>query len=266
MKKKGRKILIIILISIFMVEIGISVFVLLSKENNKSLTSEKNSSKKNITNISEKSEISDKNINEVNNTQKEESKNIDVTDNKQNTKETTNTKSNKNNNINDKANNNASNENKVITNKKDSKSTISATKEYYCSYGYTLNDNKCEYSISDEALVKYVCDSGVVDGSKCIVNTTIQIRYTSVAEEICANYYGSGYWSRCVCNKSGGTLQSDGKCYQNTTIKKDASIEYYCPSGFELNGNKCNKHYETDALFKYTCPEGYTLNNTKCEK
>ena len=54
--------------------------------------------------------------------------------------------------------------------------------------------------------------------------------------------------------------------------KKDVKTTYSCPSGYTLNGTKCNKvtissiNATANKKTTYSCPSGYTLNGTKCSK
>ena len=54
--------------------------------------------------------------------------------------------------------------------------------------------------------------------------------------------------------------------------KKDVKTTYSCPSGYTLNGTKCNKvtissiNATANKKTTYSCPSGYTLNGTKCNK
>ncbi|MDY3948811.1 MAG: hypothetical protein SOZ04_05630, partial [Bacilli bacterium] len=67
--------------------------------------------------------------------------------------------------------------------------------------------------------------------------------------------------------KDGGTYNyTNNKCYKTVSVQKNANIEYYCTNDTTLNGNKCQKYYETDAPYTLTCPKGYTLNGNYCEK
>lgn len=145
---------------------------------------------------------------------------------------------------------------------------IEATKEYYCTNGYTLNGTTCEYKFSGDALQRYYCESGELSGTKCTgyVNAVFTA-YTSGVREQCQSLYGSGKYNQCLCNKSGGTYDSNkDTCYKVKEVSSNAKLEYYCTGDLTLEGDKCVKYYSLDAFYKYTCPDGYTLYVNKCRK
>lgn len=166
----------------------------------------------------------------------------------------------------DKKNSKRENESKNVNNNT-KKEIIQATKEYYCPQNYVLNENKCVYKITSSVLSRYKCDSGTLNGSKCITTSNTIITYSNYGSqaEACQSLYGSGQWDNCMCSKYGGTLQNQN-CYKTNSIVKDATLEYYCPQNYNLEENNCVAYIENDAVLNYTCPQGYILNGTNCEK
>lgn len=150
---------------------------------------------------------------------------------------------------------------------------IDATKEYYCIGNFQLIGTKCVSKISVDALSKYVCDEGELQGTSCIISgkTVVYVNQYAGYYEAC---YSKGLRDynlyQCACSSQGGYTQkisdTEYKCYKNGTTTKNARLEYYCTSGTTLVGNKCEKEYSTDAPFKLTCPNGYKLNGIYCEK
>lgn len=47
-------------------------------------------------------------------------------------------------------------------------------------------------------------------------------------------------------------------------VSIEATKEYYCPLGYELNGTSCKNEVETDALIYYVCDEGMPLVTGEC--
>lgn len=147
------------------------------------------------------------------------------------------------------------------------KETIPATKEYYCTNGFTLSGTHCVKIFSADAISGYSCDVGTLRGNECEITNTISIsNYSSYSREVCQTYYGSGHYESCLCRENGGTYESGKGCYKMTTTRKPATLTYYCTEGLELRGTKCEKDYVTDALLKYTCPSGYTSYGYDCVK
>ena len=289
MKKKTKKIAILFSILVIL----ITGFLLIDNSSKKSSVFHSNSTKENSDHKEDKEQTEDYNI-ENNNDEKnvENGTNEDKIDNYKNSTQVDNndhsdSDSNKNNNSNNtnitqnsdtKNNSNVSNssnnnndnsslntsDSPVANNKA---TVISATKEYYCDNGYSLNGMKCTKTISNQALTRYVCSSGTLDGTKCISTSNVVFTtFTSSAKELCANLYGSGSYTSCLCSKSGGTMGNENKCYKQTTVSTTATLQYYCPSDYALSGTNCIKTYETNALFKYTCPSEYSLVGTNCIK
>lgn len=157
--------------------------------------------------------------------------------------------------------------------KEPEKIVINANKEYYCIDDFILNGTKCTYKLSSPALSKFICNSGTLNGSVC--ETKVKIPKVNQALNACSRLglSGSGSCHQVGCNNINGIYSKTDDdnntlywCYIWDTSKTDAKTEFYCPSGYTLEGENCTKYYETDAPFNLTCPTGYTLNGINCEK
>ena len=113
--------------------------------------------------------------------------------------------------------------------------------------------------------VSYNCDKypgyTLID-NKCVKETT-----TKDVKDATPSKYSYN------CDKYPGYSVVGDKCVKETKVKEvvDAiqnKITYSCPSGYSLNGTKCERMVsKTDTKDgSYSCPSGYTLNGTKCSK
>ena len=113
--------------------------------------------------------------------------------------------------------------------------------------------------------VSYNCNkySGyTLVGDKCVKETTTKDTKDATPSKYSYN-----------CDKYPGYSVVGDKCVKETKVKEtiDADknpVTYSCPSGYTLNGKKCERTVtKTDTKDgSYSCPEGYTRNGTKCTK
>ena len=118
---------------------------------------------------------------------------------------------------------------------------------------------------SATANVTYNCDKYpgyTLEGNKCVKKTT-----TKDVKDATPSKYSYN------CDKYPGYSVVGDKCVKETKVKEviDATknpITYSCPSGYTLNGTKCEKYVtKTDTKNgTYVCPSDYTLSGTKCVK
>ena len=159
---------------------------------------------------------------------------------------------------------------KVETQTKNVIDTKEATKSattYNCNNytGYTLVGDKCvketvTKDVKDATPSKYSynCDKYPgysVVGTKCV-------KEEKKKEVINADKNPTTYYC-----PSGYSLNGT-KCERMVSKTDKANGSYVCASGYTLSGTKCNKtitNTET-ANGSYTCPSGYTLSGTKCNK
>lgn len=268
-------IIIIIVVSILAITTAISSYVFLNKsvENKKAVdTNDKGTNettKDKEKNIENKNENQESTLLEEERELKTNTNTNTSTNNNANTNTNTNNKNERNENqeVSHEKETKNQNENNSNQEKKNTEERIEASKVYYCSSPYILENNKCVYSLKSEALIKYFCTEGNQNGTQCEITSTVEYipnKY-GVAAELCAQYNGSGYYNTCLCTNDGGTFRNN-KCYKTVRTTKNATIDYYCPDSFNLIGQQCIKYFETDAPFKLDCPNGYKLNGNYCVK
>lgn len=194
--------------------------------------------------------------------------------NDSNSNNSNNTNQNNNNNINiNQDNNNNNNNNSNNTNKNN---TISATKNYYCSGGYSLSGTKCTYDFVMDPLITYSCSNGSQVGNECIITTKKTHAVVMVCAGINANQNINIINEYCAMHglpknirscKTGYTYNTrDNICELTTNQRIAAKQNLSCPDEYKLKNNKCVKTVSTDALYKYECPDGYLQIGDKCEK
>lgn len=174
---------------------------------------------------------------------------------------TTNNNSSSNNNSNSNnnnisSNNNASNNNNNNSNTS-SKITIDATENKNCPSGYTYQngsiyaDAPCKKTDIIYGTLTYSCS-----GSMVLVGDKCEMTYTSTPYN--GKCYGTGYvLNGDICEKK---------------EQFDAMISgLQCPAGYSkyVSDKKDIRCYKTEYVkqnITYSCPSGYTLNGNKCEK
>ena len=113
--------------------------------------------------------------------------------------------------------------------------------------------------------VTYNCDKYpgyTLVGTKCIKETTTRDTKDAIPSKYSYN-----------CDKYPGYSVVGTKCVKEETKKEvidadKSAVTYYCPSGYSLNGTKCERMVsktETKTATQ-TCPTGYSLQNGKCIK
>ena len=120
-------------------------------------------------------------------------------------------------------------------------------------------------TIDATANVTYNCDDYKgykLVGDKCIKETTVTDTKDATPSEYSYN-----------CDKYSGYKLVGNKCVKETNnkIEIDATknpTTYSCPSGYKLNGKKCERTItKTETVnATRTCATGYTLSGTKCVK
>lgn len=184
------------------------------------------------------------------NSEKEENKNNTTSNNSStdnNTNSNNNSTSTNTNTSTNNTNNNSNTTNKII---------IDATENKSCPNGYTYQDGSiyadapCKKTDITYGTLTYSCSgSMVLIGDKC------EMTYTSTP------YNGE-------CNGTGYVLNGD-ICEKKELF--DAMISgLQCPSGYskyvsDKNDIRCYKTEYVKQNITYSCPSGYTLNGTKCE-
>lgn len=170
---------------------------------------------------------------------------------------TNNNTTNKPNNSNNANNNNNNTSNNTPADNTPKKTIIDATKNESCPSGYTYQDGAiysdapCEKTDITYGTLTYSCGgSMVLIGDKC------EMTFTSAPYN--GECYGKGYvLNGDICEKKEqfdamiSGLQcpigyskyvidkNDTRCYKSNFVKQN--ISYSCPSGYTLNGNKCEK-------------------------
>lgn len=128
---------------------------------------------------------------------------------------------------------------------KTEKVTEKASIQYSCDNNVTPNGNLCEYTVAPSGIGWYkTCSKGTYNYSDGLCHYTVS-----------ANY---GYYC------ASGTSDGNGNCYSYTTVSKDATIEYTCPSGYVLAGDRCATTTGVNATVKYNCADSMVLSGKKC--
>lgn len=154
--------------------------------------------------------------------------------------------------------NNVSKNEQIDNDKNNLEEVNDATKEYYCTDGYFLEENECVKIYKISPIVKYTCDEGKVSDKNCIIETK---EYGKTSGN--KNEYG-GLAMSC---EEGYTWAIDSfECYKIITTTKPATPNYSCMEGYTLTGTECIKSVTSNSLYKYTCPNGYKLDGQKCYK
>lgn len=213
-------------------------------------------------------EVQTNDENNLNNNQEDSNNNSGVIENnssldnekEENKNTTTNNNSSTNNNTTSN-NNNTSTNNNTSNNSNDNSSNnkivIDATENKSCPSGYTYQDGAiysdapCKKIDITYGMLTYSCSgSMVLIGDKC------EMTFTSTPYN--GKCYGTGYvLNGDICEKKEqfdamiSGLQcpigyskyvidkNDTRCYKSNFVKQN--ISYSCPSGYTLNGNKCEK-------------------------
>lgn len=148
--------------------------------------------------------------------------------------------------------------------------TIDVKKEYYCPDSYTLDGTKCILTSTIKATASYSCSSGELVGNTCII---VEKEYVP-SEGACFNYKNEEvectlYTTPGLKCPSGYTIDiSSGglRCVKETITNINATINYECPSEYTLSGSDCVKKISIDAPYNYVCDDGYELSGSKCSK
>ena len=179
---------------------------------------------------------------------------------------------------------------------KETSSTKNATANkkttYSCPSGYTLNGTKCNKTTTStinataNKKTTYTCPSGyTLNGTKCSKTTTSTINATANTTYGDWVYQGKYTFNsiqytsdtrKVVRVSSSINTDCTTNCTTNTwtylVYNRSTKTTYACPSGYTLNGTKCNKkstdtkNATANTKTTYSCPSGYTLNGTKCTK
>lgn len=180
------------------------------------------------------------------NNENEESNNI-VNNNSNNDSTSTNTNTNSDNNS-GSANSNSSDNNTNDNTDTPTKIIIDATENKSCPSGYNLgySGSTCKKIDIIDGNITYYCllDNLIQEGNKCK-----WVHTSKPTGGSCHN---------------GATL-NNGVCESITYV--DASTRLTCPDGYsKYDDTRCYRWLEERAVITYSCPSGYTLNGDKCEK
>ncbi len=178
---------------------------------------------------------------------------------------------------------------------------------YTCPSGYIISGDVCykqtTTTIDATKIIKYSCDEGyVINGTSCTRTVTTVTRQTFTSERSGSNYKFVSvdtrsactgceyitYWTydvtttetktkaahadiTYVCPNSNYKLINTSKCVKVEDTKKPPTKTYgdwYCPSGYTPNGQKCTKDVITelhpDVSIRYSCEKGYDLVEGRC--
>lgn len=211
-------------------------------------------------------EIQTNDKNDLNNNQEDSNNNSDIVENNSNSdNEKEENKSTTKNNNSSTNNNTTSNNNNTSTNSNTSsdnnsntnnKIVIDATENKSCPSGYTYQDGSifadkpCKKTDITYGTLTYSCS-----GSMVLVGDKCEMTYTSTPYN--GECYGTGYvLNGDICEKK---------------EQFDAMISgLQCPTGYskyvsDKNDVRCYKTEYVKQNITYSCPSGYTLNGTKCE-
>ncbi len=150
----------------------------------------------------------------------------------------------------------------------------SATTSYSCPTGYTLSGTTCTKTESNSTYLKTrtTCpDGGTLSDNTCHITADATISWFypyyscdsgyqySYSDRKCHKYYTPT--TTKYCEK--GTI-SGSTCVITTTVA--ATLNYQCPSGYDLYGNQCAKTSAIVPEVTYTCDTGYTLSDNICTR
>lgn len=150
----------------------------------------------------------------------------------------------------------------------------SATTSYTCPSGYTLANGVCTKSENNSSYLatRTTCpNGGTLTNNQCHQETDATRSWMwpyyscpsgyeySYRDNKCHNYYTPTTTNYCTR----GTLNGS-TCTVTTTAT--ATVEFSCPSGYDLYGNQCAKTSAQAPNVTYTCDTGYTLSDNACRK
>ncbi len=153
-------------------------------------------------------------------------------------------------------------------------STQNANKKTWCVTGTYKNGACYTFSTIDAVLLGQSCPEGSnSDGFRCFKRKKTKPSQTAYGTPTCLDGETLEFGScikkiyvdkidNYVCYS--GTLKGK-KCEISTWIGMP-KIEYSCPNGYNLIGEKCSKTDVKNTTIKYSCDKGYELKGTSCVK
>ena len=155
---------------------------------------------------------------------------------------------------------------------------IDYQEKYSCEEGLTLEGTKCTGTLKKALTTQYKCDTGTLEGTKCITLTerpdalvktpkcdsgwTVDGEYCIKGELFPLGCdWENGEREGCHCEGS-DRIGSDGLCHN----AKAVSYTYSCADGITLKNNKCYEKSSVDAESYQGCENGYTKEGTNCIK
>ena len=148
-----------------------------------------------------------------------------------------------------------------------------ASTSYSCPDGYTLSNGICTHTENNSSYLqtRSTCpQGGSLENNQCHIEkdptsswgyyNRCEYGYQySYSDRKCHRYYSPT--TTRYCQK--GVLNGSTCVVTSTTI---ATINYECPSGYDLYGNQCAKTLAQAPNVTYTCDTGYSLSDNACVK
>ncbi len=149
-------------------------------------------------------------------------------------------------------------------------STYQRSTSYTCPSGGTLSGSTCYlYANYITSTGASYCTAGSLVNGQCLdyKTPTVTTTYTCPAgTELQGDKCYEPGDKNLVCPS--GYTEKDGQCYKEVDADKEINYTYLCPDGYSKLGDgedtKCYRVLEEEA--KYTCPTGYELEANKCVK